>query len=131
MTALQQLLTLAHCDGPKCLCAYTNALDASWSGTVTQIPPSDFRKAHSEQHHDSPGFLSGRFDRTQLGCCTLEKKAYAVLATLDRMRWLLAKQDGFNLLTDHNNLTFLLDPLSVVRALAKLPCASSPLGDSP
>ena len=75
---------------------------------------SDINKTHQQQRHAPLAFLSDRFDKTQLGWAVLEKEAYAVMNTLDRMHWLAATPDGFDLYTDHNNLIFLFDPLAVV-----------------
>lgn len=40
------------------------------------------------------------------------------MTTLDRMNWIVATPDGFDLYTDHNKLIFLFDPLSVVPDLS-------------
>ena len=40
-------------------------------------------------------------------------------ASLERMHWLAATPDGFDLYTDRNNLIFLFDPLSVVSDLSQ------------
>ena len=78
------------------------------------MPVDDVSKPHKDQRHSPLAFLSGRFNATQLGWSVLEKEAFAVLHTLDRMHWLVTNPDGFDLYTDHNNLIFLFDPLSVV-----------------
>lgn len=41
------------------------------------------------------------------------------MATLDRMHWILATPCGFDLFTDHNNLIFIFDPLSIVPDLSQ------------
>lgn len=40
------------------------------------------------------------------------------MATLEKCHWLAATPSGFDLYTDHNNLIFLFDPLSVVPDLS-------------
>jgi len=57
-----------------------------------------------------------------MGWSILEKEAYAVLAILQRMHWLVPTSSGFDLYTDHNNLIFLFDPLSIVPDLAQTSC---------
>lgn len=47
------------------------------------------------------------------GWSTLEKEAYAVLDSIERSNWLESAEDGFDLFTDHNNLIFIFDPLSL------------------
>jgi transposase InsO family protein len=117
--ALAHQVTLAHRDDAKRLCIFTDASDTAWSGILTQVPFHDTCKPFSEQNHVPLGFLSGRFSQTQLGWSTLEKEAYAVMATLTRMHWLASCPSGFDLFTDHNNLIFLFDPLSVVPDLSQ------------
>lgn len=63
---------------------------------------------------DPLGFLSGKFTNTQGRWSILEKESFSVVATLDRMHWLVATQDGFDIYTDHNNLIFLFYPPSIV-----------------
>lgn len=41
------------------------------------------------------------------------KEAYAVMGTVERMHWLLATSDGFDVYNDPQNLIFLFDPLGV------------------
>ena len=118
-TALADQVTPSHRDETQRLCVYTDASDTVWSGIFTQVPREDLSKPHSEQCHQPLAFLSGRFNKTQLGWAIIEKEVYAVLASLERMHWLAATPDGFDLYTDHNNLIFLFDPLSVVPDLSQ------------
>ena len=117
--ALANQVTLAHRDPTQRLCVYTDASDFVWSGIVTQVPSNDVSKPYKEQRHAPIAFLSGQFDATQLGWSTLEKEAFAVMNTLDRMHWLVSTIEGFDLFTDHNNLVFLFDPLAVVPDLSQ------------
>lgn len=112
--AIADRVTLAHRDDTKRLCIYTDASDTHWSGIVTQVPLSDTSLSHLEQAHDPLAFHSGRFSETQLGWSTLEKEAYAVLASVERSHWLAACPAGFDLFTDHNNLIFIFDPMAVM-----------------
>ena len=84
---------------------------------ITQVPYTDLAKPHVDQRHEPLAFLSGHFTGSQLGWSTLEK-ALAVMATTDRMHWILATPDGFNLYTDHQNLIFLFDPFAIVPDLS-------------
>lgn len=112
--ALANQVTLSHRDTSQKLCLYTDASDLAWSGMVTQMPHNDVSKPHKDQNHSPLAFLSGRFNATQLGWSVLEKEAFAVLSTLDKMHWLVTNPDEFDLFKDHNNLIVLFDPLSVV-----------------
>lgn len=118
-TALAYQVTLSHRDRSKRLCVYTDASDHVWSGIFTKVPLRDTSKPHVEQRHDPLAFLSGRFNTTQYGWSILEKEAFAVMATLERMHWLVATLDGFDLFTDQNNSIFIFDPLSVVPDLSQ------------
>lgn len=117
--ALVHQVTLAYRDEALRLCVYTDASDVVWSGIVTQVPPEDLSKPHAEQCHQPLAFLSGHFSGSFLGWSTLEKEAYAIMATIDRMHWILATPAGFDLFTDHHNLIFLFDPLAVVPDLSQ------------
>lgn len=85
--ALAHQVTLVHRDVNQRLCVYTDASDMAWSGILTQVPTVDLNKPHKEQRHAPLAFLSGRFNSTQLGWSVLEKEAFAVLTTLDRIHW--------------------------------------------
>ena len=123
--ALENQVTLSYRDGPQRHCVYTDASDTVWSGIVTQAPLEDFSKLHSEQSRSALAILSGRFNSTQLVCFILEKEAFVVLATLEYMHWVAATPSGLGLFTDHNNLIFLFDPLSVVPDMSKRRCERS------
>lgn len=117
--ALAHKVTLSHRDETQRLCFYTDAPDLVWSGIVTQVPLEYLCQPHAAQRHSLLAFCSGKFNKTQFGWSILEKEAFAVLATLDRMHWLAASPAGFDLFTDHNNLIFLFDPLSIVPDLSQ------------
>ena len=117
--ALANIVTLAHRDESQRLVVYTDASDTVWSGIITQVPPRDLNKPHAEQQHSPLAFCSGVFNATQLGWSVLEKEAFAILATLERMHWLVATSAGFDLYTDHNNLIFIFDPLSIIPDLSQ------------
>ena len=117
--ALASQVTLTHRDSRKRLCVYTDASDVIWSGIITQVPKEELKLKHSNQNHEPLAFLSGRFNETQLRWSTLEKEAYAILASLERMHWLVSTPDGFDLYTDHNNIIFIFDPLALKPDLAQ------------
>lgn len=48
-----------------------------------------------------------------------EKEAFAVMATLDRMHWLVADPQGFDLFTGHNNLIYIFDPTFIVTDISQ------------
>ena len=117
-SALQHQVTLAHYDDTKRICVYTDASDICWSGIVTQIPPENINLDHKDQRHQPLAFLSGNFVNAERRWSTLEKEAFAIMATVDRMHWILCTSQGFDLYTDHNNPIFILNPLSVIPDLS-------------
>ncbi len=68
---------------------------------------------HSKQRNAQFAFLYGRFNDTQVRWSILEEEAFAILATAEKMQWILATAQGFVLFTYHKNLIFMFDPLSV------------------
>lgn len=117
--ALAHQTTLAHRKKNFRLCVHTDACDLVCSGVVTQIPPSDISKSHFEQSHEPLPFLSGKFKGAQLTWSTLEKDAFAIMAKVERMHWILATSEGFDLFTNHHNLIFLFDSLAVLPDLSQ------------
>lgn len=124
--ALANQLCLHHRDDTNRLCVYTDASDHIWSGIVTQVPFDDLSKAHVSHRHEPLAFLSGRFSDREYRWSILEKEAFAILATLDRMHWVVAALCGFDLYTDHNNLIFPdLSQSSLKKVLRWAVCMSS------
>lgn len=117
--ALVNQTTLADCDARVRLRVYTDACGLVWSGIVSQVSPMHLVISPGNQHHQPRAFLSGHFSGAQLSWCTLGKETYAVMATIDRMYLLLVTPNGFDLFTNHQNLEFLFDSLSVVSNLSK------------
>lgn len=117
--ALENQVTLAHVDFTKRLCVFTDASDLTWAGVVTQVSCEDLSLPIQDQHHEALAFLSGHFRDAELRWSTIEKEAYAIMATVERMHWLLATHRGFDLYTDHNNLVFLFDPTAVVADISQ------------
>ena len=111
--ALSSQVKLSHRDYSKRLCVYTDASDSVWSGVVTQVPIEDKDIAHIQKRHEPLAFLSGRFSGAQSRWSILEKEAFAIMSTLDKIHWVLAGAQGFDLFTDHSNLVFIFDPLAV------------------
>lgn len=111
---IAQRVYLAHRDKEKRLCIYTDASDSHWSGILTEVPYSHLSAPHHYQAHEPLAFHSGKFLAVQLGWSTLGKKAFAVLAALERLHWLAACPASFDLFTDRNNLMFLFDPVAVM-----------------
>lgn len=76
-------------------------------------------KPHADKRHESLAFLSERFGDRQLRWSILEKEAFAILASLHRMHWLVATPEGFDICTDNHNIIFIFDPLSLMPHLSQ------------
>lgn len=59
--------TVAHRDGAKRLCVFTDASDVLWSGIFKQVPSEDLPRPHVDQRRQPLCFLSGYFTGSQLG----------------------------------------------------------------
>lgn len=107
-TALASQVTLAPHDPSQRLFVYTDASDLAWAGIITQVPKSDAHRHDSKHRHAPLSFLLGRLEKTWLGWPILEKEAYSVMKTLDRMHWLVTTPAGSDLYRDYSNLNFLI-----------------------
>jgi hypothetical protein len=47
---------------------------------------------------------------SQLRWATVEKEAFPIIHALDKLDYFLKREDGFELFTDHRNLTYILNP---------------------
>jgi Reverse transcriptase (RNA-dependent DNA polymerase)/RNase H-like domain found in reverse transcriptase len=93
-SALEHAVTLAHTSLEKRVCLYTDASNEFWSSITTQVPPEDLDLPHADQRHGPLAFLSGSFVTTMRRWSVIEKEAYAVLASCERLDWLLLSQEG-------------------------------------
>ncbi|EGZ17876.1 hypothetical protein PHYSODRAFT_500455, partial [Phytophthora sojae] len=99
--ALQHALLLAHPDPEKQLSVYTDASDEHWGAAITQIPRDHTNRPLSEQEHQPLMMLSGSFSGAAKRWAIVEKEAYAIVETCRHADYLLHRQDGFALFTDH------------------------------
>ena len=104
---LAHSMTMAHPDPEKMTCVFTDASEDFWGAIVTQIPKEDVAKPIDEQAHELLAFVSHCFKGSQLRWAIIEKEAYAIVATCVRLDYLLLRQGGFYLFTDHRNLQFI------------------------
>lgn len=86
---------------------------------MTQVPTADTNLPHAERRHEPLASLSFRLNSRQTRWSVLEKEAYALLATLQRMHWLPTTSTRFDLFTGHNNLVYLVGSCSIVTAMSQ------------
>eukprot|EP00172_Hildenbrandia_rubra_P001953 Plantae.Rhodophyta-Hildenbrandia_rubra.ctg25859.p2 GENE.Plantae.Rhodophyta-Hildenbrandia_rubra.ctg25859~~Plantae.Rhodophyta-Hildenbrandia_rubra.ctg25859.p2 ORF type:complete len:246 (-),score=17.20 Plantae.Rhodophyta-Hildenbrandia_rubra.ctg25859:694-1431(-) len=113
-SALKNSITLAHPDDNKALCLFADASDRHWSGVLTQMSKGDLGEPFEEQHHDPLSFLSGSFKGSPSRWSTVEKEAFAIVASVNRLDCMLLRPQGFHLFTDHRNLVFIFSSSSSV-----------------
>jgi hypothetical protein len=119
---------------------YTDASQDYWGAIVTQVEIGDLVKPLKDQVHQPLAFLSGSFkgakplkDQVHQPLAFLsdsfkgaasrwpivEKEAYAIVEACKRLEYLLLRERGFHLYTDHRNLQYIFNPTSVNGTVAK------------
>lgn len=116
---LKDSVTLAHADSSKLLCLFTDASDTHWGAVLTQIPPKDIDLPFEDQRHEPLSFLSGSFKGSSSRWSTPEKEAFSIVESVSRLDYLVQRPEGFLLFTDHKNLTFIFNPVSLKTPIPK------------
>jgi len=117
--ALQHMVALAHPKEDWDVCVFTDASQDHWGAVVTQVCPGELSKPREDQEHEPLAFLSGSFKDASSRWPIVEKEAFAIVETCKRMEYLLLRERGFHLFTDHRNLQYIFDPHSVVGNVAR------------
>ena len=107
---LAKLPLLAHPNPTKDFVLVTDASTLGWGAVLFQIQNYDPDIPIEKQSPEPLAFLSGIFNGPEKGWSIPEKEAYAVVAAVDKLDYLLLRQNGFILLTDHRNLEFIFNP---------------------
>ena len=116
---LLRSVTLAHPDPEKTVCVFTDASKHFWGAVVMQIPKEDEAKPIGEQVHQMLAMLSHAFKGSQLRWAIVEKEAYALVTTCIRLDYLLLREGGFLLYTDHRNLQYIFSKETTTSSLHK------------
>jgi hypothetical protein len=114
-----QMVPLAHPKEDSDVCVFTDASQDHCGAFITQVPPGDLSKPREEQQQEPLAFLSGSFKDASSRWSIVEKEAFAIVETCKRMEYLLLRERGFHLFTDHRNLQYIFDPHSVDSTVAK------------
>jgi hypothetical protein len=101
------------------MCVYTDASQDHWRAVITQVKPGELSKPMEDQDHEPLAFLSGSFKGSSSRWPIVEKEAFAIVETCKRMEYLLLREKGFHLFTDHRNLKYIFDPKSVNGNIAR------------
>ena len=105
--ALAHSVTLAHPDEDFDFYLCTDASHMHHGAVLTQVPPGQADLPLQDQDHRPLGFISGTFDKTQLRWSVTEKEAYAIIFAVKRLDYMLHRERGFIILTDHRNLAYI------------------------
>eukprot|EP00736_Rhodelphis_marinus_P010817 Rmarinus@m.15248 len=105
---LLSAVELSHPDPEQRLELFTDASDLGWGAILTQVPTEDAELPVNEQRHSPLAFLSGLFKGSSLRWSTCDKEAYAVVAACCKLDYYLLRDGGFEIYTDHRNLTYIL-----------------------
>jgi hypothetical protein len=112
-TLLANQVKLAHFDPQSVLCLFTDASDSFYGIMLTQINSEEVDTPIWEQKHRPIAFLSGKFSNSQLKWSTIEKEAYPIVLSMQKLRHFLLTSKGFRLFTDHRNLVYVFNPNGV------------------
>ena len=116
---LRNAVKLSYVDPNKEICIYTDASECFWSAVVTQTSKQDLELPIGEQRHQPLAFLGAEFKGSQLGWTTFEKEAFAIFQTFEKLDYMLMSSKPVHVYTDHRNLLFVFDPLSLEPALGR------------
>jgi hypothetical protein len=97
----------------------TDASDFFYAGLVTQIHEEQLDLPMEEQDHKPLAFLLGEFKGAQLRWTVPEKEDFAIVDTVTKVEYLLLCHDEFSILSDHQNLAYMYNPLSADPTLAR------------
>jgi hypothetical protein len=103
---------LSHLKDSYTVNFFSDASDAAWAVVVTQTPPGQDTTSIIDRDHEPLAFVSSVFKGSQVRWPTVEKEAYAVVEGIARLEYLLYRERGFQLYTDHHNLTYIFRPQS-------------------
>ncbi len=117
--ALVDMIPMAHPNDESDVCVYTDASQDHWGAIITQVKPGALSKPLEDQEHEPLAFLSGSFKGSSSRWPIVEKEAFAIVETCKRMEYLLLRERGFHLFTDHRNLKYIFDPKSVNGNIAR------------
>lgn len=117
---LSNEVQLTHRNNIKRFSVFTDSFNLFWLSIQTQVLLIHLYPPYCEQAHEQLPFLSGRFNKIQMGWYTLEKEECAIMVTVQSMHWLTATHEGYSLFIDQNNCLYLFDLLAVVVDLSQM-----------
>ena len=107
---IRRSVELAHPSAAKDFYLFSDASDQHWAVMLTQVASDDSKRPVVERRHEPLAFLSGSFKGAAMRWSTVEKEAYPIVESLDRLKHFLLREKGFIICTDHRNLVYILNP---------------------
>lgn len=100
---------LAYLDPNAEFILMTNASVIGWRGILMQIVDYDPGKSWEEQNSYLLAFLCGTFRHSQLNWKILDKECFAIVESVQKLRYLLIRTKPFRILCDDKNLVYLFE----------------------
>ncbi|KAJ8575672.1 hypothetical protein ON010_g3544 [Phytophthora cinnamomi] len=107
--------TLSLPDDAATTCAFTDASDIGYSVILTQVKAFDPKVPITTQKHQLLTCLSGTFHGSQLNWTIIEKGAYPVVVTCDKLDYLLLRARPFRLFCDHRHVIHVFAPQTSIK----------------
>lgn len=116
--SIAQSVKLAHPKRDSDLCLFSDASESHWSSVLTQTNRLGRNRPIDEQEHDPLSFLSGSFKGASARWSIVEKEAFAIVESMQRLEYMVAGRE-VRLFTDHANLIYIFDPVGQNPGLAR------------
>ena len=110
-------LSFPHPDAEVCLC--TDASDIGWAAIVTQVKEWQPGIPVHEQKHEMLICVGGTFTGSQRNWSVIEKEAYPIVSSCDKLGYVLLRPKGFKMYCDHRNLIHVFAPSSEAKKHVK------------
>ena len=111
LAAVSRAVTLAMPDDSKEMCLITDASDNHWAGVVTMVDPDQMSLPLAERAHQPLLFMSGAFRGSSANWSIVDKEAAAIVYSCAKAEYILRRDRGFHVYTDHKNLLAILSPM--------------------
>jgi RNase H-like domain found in reverse transcriptase/Integrase zinc binding domain len=115
---LDAAATLAHPRDEMRIC-FHRCVAKVLVGRSISGPPKDLDKLLADQRHEPLAFISSTFKGISSRWPIVEKEAFAIVKTTDRLDFFLLHPNGFSLFCDRRNLQYIFDPLTTNPGLAR------------
>lgn len=116
---LRTLKTITFPGPNKVICVFSDASEQLFAGIITLILPEDLNLPLERQHHEPFAFSSGVLKGSELRWTVPEKECFELVHTVTTFDDLLLRHASFRIMTDHRNLVYNYNLLSVDQSLAR------------